>query len=144
MGLNNTIQALSNINALLGSTVGFINDRQDNMPLGYALSNMSYNIMNGTLRNAMSQDIWHNTGSYVGYAINNAAGYGSPEANYFGTVGTINAAMMSSFLNPCYNTSSIYGCGPFGYGNFWGRGCNCNTGFMFGGPSLFGMRGYLC
>lgn len=148
MNLDNAIYALSNINAIMGSSLGYMNDRQNGIPAGYAMSNMGYNIMNGALRNEASRQIHNMTGSYLGYAVNNAAGYGSPEANYAGTMGTIGAAMISSpfgIFNP-YGTSALYGCGPYG-GGYWNSGffggCGCNS-FAFGGPSLFGIRGFWC
>lgn len=143
MSLDNAVYAMSNINALLSSTLGYVNAKQNGVPTGYALSDMGYNIMNGALRNAASRDIQQTTGSYLGYAVNSAAGYGNPVANYQGTVGTMGALMLST---PLF-TSSLYGCGPYGYGywnsGFFGNGCY-NNAFMFGGPSMFGCRGFLC
>lgn len=150
MSLSNTIYALSNINAILGSTTGYLNDKQNGVPTGNALSNMGLNIMHGAVRNAASRDIQQSTGSYLGYAVNNIAGYGNPVANYQGTVGTMGALMLSTPFsifgcNP-FMTSSLYGCGPFGGGywntGFFGGGCCNNYGFY--GPSMFGMRGFLC
>lgn len=143
MSLDNAVYAMSNINAILGSTLGYMNAKQNGVPVGNALSDMGFNIMNGALRNAASRDIQQTTGSYLGYAVNSAAGYGNPVANYQGTVGTMGAMMLSM---PLF-TSSLYGCGPYGYGywnhGFFGGGC-CNNAFMFGGPSMFGCRGFLC
>lgn len=151
MSIDNTIYALSGINNLLGGTLGFINDKQNGVPTGYAMSNAGLNIMNGAIRNEASRDIQQMTGSYLGYAVNNLAGYGNPVANYQGTVGTMGALMLSMPMNifGCapWMTSSLYGCGPYGYGywnsGFFGGGC-CNNPYMFGGPSMFGCRGFLC
>lgn len=150
MSIDNTIYALSNMNALLGSSLGFVNDRQNGVPTGYALSDMGYNIMNGALRNMASRDIQQRTGSYMGYAINNIAGYGNPVANYQGTLGTMGALALSNpfsiFGCSPWMTSSLYGCGPMGYG-YWNSGffggCGYNP-FVFGGPSMFGACGFLC
>ena len=145
MGLNDAIYALSNINALMSSTMNYIDARNNGVPANYALSNMGYSIMNGALRNEVSREIQQHTGSYLGYAVNSVAGYGNPVANYNGTMGTIGAAMLSGGIFGCspWMTSSLYGCGPYG-GGYWNSGfLGCNN-FMFGGPSLFGMRGFWC
>ncbi len=146
MSLDNAIYALSQVNSLLGSTIGYINDRQNGASAGYALSNMGYNIMNGAFRNEASREILNSSGSYLGYAVNNIAGYGNPVANYQGTLGTIMSAAITSpyGIFGCNPMSSIYGCSPFGGGYFnrWfpGGGC-CNN---FGGPSFFAQRGFFC
>ncbi len=150
MSINNTIYALSNINNLLGGMLGYVNDTRNGASTGYALSNAGLNIMNGAIRNEASRDIQQMTGSYLGYAVNNAAGYGNPVANYRGTLGTMGALMLSTPFSifgcsPCM-TSSLYGCGPYGYG-YWNSGFfggSCYNPFMFGGPSMFGCRGFLC
>lgn len=147
MSLDNAIHALSNINAFLGSTNGYINATQNGVPAGNALMDFGFNVMNGVIRNKAAEDIQHRTGSYIGYSINSAAGYGNPIANYNGTMGLIGASMLTSpfgifgcGFNP-YMTSSIYGCGPF-FGGFFGGGCGC--GNFFGGPSIFATRGFWC
>ena len=118
MSLDSILYTTSNINAILGSVVGYTQE---------------------------------NTGSYLGYAINSAAGYGSSEANAKGTSALIGASLLTSpfgifgMMNPY---STLYGCGPYGNGfwnsGFFGRGCGCNTPFMFGGPTMFGMNGFWC
>lgn len=149
MGLDNTLYTLSNVNAILGSAVGFADARNNGVPVGDALMDFGFNVMNGAIRNEAARDIRRHTGSYLGYAVNSAAGYGNPVANAQGTMGLIGASMVTSpfgifgcGFNP-YMTSSIYGCGPFG-GGFFGGGCGCGPGFMFGGPSFFGVRGFWC
>lgn len=151
MGLDNTIYALSNMNAILGSTLGYVNDKQSGVSTGNALSNFGTNIMNGAFRNAVSRDIQQTSGSYLGYAVNSAAGYGNPVSNYQGTVGTIGAAMLTSPFgifgcNPYMMTSSIYGCGPFGGGYLGGGmfgGCGCNS-LGYGMGSFFSPMGFYC
>ncbi len=149
MSLDNAIHALSNVNALLGSTAGFATARQNGVPAGEALTDFGFNIMNGVIRNEAAEDIRRRSGSYLGYAVNSLAGYGNPAANYKGTVGLIGASMLTSpfgifgcGFSP-YMTSTIYGCGPFG-GGFFGGGCGCSNPFLFGGPTIFGPRGFLC
>lgn len=78
MSIDNTIYALSGINNLLGGALGYVKDTQNGMPIGYAMSNAGLNIMNGAIRNEASRDIQQMTGSYLGYAVNNLAGYGNP------------------------------------------------------------------
>lgn len=159
MSLDNAIYALSNFNAIMGSLNGFNRDKQNGVPIADAFGNMSNNMIGGMLRNYGSKEIANETGSYLGYAVNNAAGYGSPEANAQGITGTINAAMLTSpygifgaynGFNP-WMTSSLYGCGPmgggfWGGGGFFGGGCGCsyNSPFILTGPTMFGMRGFYC
>ncbi len=148
MSLDNAIYALSNFNALMGSTVGLINAKNDGVSTGDALMNFGYNVMNGALRNEASREIQRHTGSYLGYAVNSMAGYGNPVSNYTGTVGTIGAAMVSSPFgifgcNP-FMTSSIYGCGPFG-GGFFGFSPGFGPfGYGLGMPSFFSPCGFYC
>ena len=149
MGLDNTIYALSNINAILGSTVGYINDKQNGVPTGYALSNFGNNIFNGVFRNAVSRDIRQTTGSYLGYAVNSAAGYGNPVSNYNGTVGTLNAALLTSpfaccSFNPYMMASSIYSCNPFNYGFFGSGMFGGYNSYGLGGASFFSPMGFYC
>ena len=107
MSLDNAIYALSNFNALMGSTLGMVDARKNGVPAGDALMGFGFNVMNGALRNEVSREIQQHTGSYLGYAVNNIAGYGNPVSNYNGTVGTIGAAMVSS---PIWNfrVQSVY------------------------------------
>lgn len=149
MSIDSAIYALSNFNALAGSALGAVDAKNQGASAGSALMGFGFNVMNGALRNEAAREIQHHTGSYLGYAINSAAGYGNPVANARGTMGLIGASMLTSpfgifgcGFNP-YMTSTIYGCGPFG-GGFFGGGCGCGTGFMFGGPTFFGVRGFWC
>ncbi len=148
MSLDNAIYALSNVNALMGSTLGMVNARNNGVPADAALMDFGFNVMNGALRNEASREIQRHTGSYLGYAVNSIAGYGNPVSNYAGTVGTIGAAMISSpfgiFGCSPFMTSTIYGCGPFG-GGFFGF----NPGFSpfgcgLGMPSFFSPFGFYC
>ena len=149
MSIDNAIHALSNFNAVMGSVNSMVDAKNNGVPTSDALIDFGFNVTNGVLRNAAAQDIQQRSGSYLGYAINSAAGYGNPVANAQGTMGLIGASMLTSpfgifgcGFNP-YMTSTIYGCGPFG-GGFFGGGCGCGSGFMFGGPSFFGVRGFWC
>lgn len=151
MSIDNAIYALSNINNLLGGMLGYVSDTKNGASVSCALSNAGLNIMNGAIRNEASHNIQQMTGSYLGYAINNAAGYGNPVANYQGTVGTMGALMLSTPFsifgcNP-WMTSSLYGCGPFG-GGYWNSGFlsgRCNSfGFGLGMSSCFSPMGFYC
>lgn len=146
MSLDDAIHALSNFNAIAGSINGYNRDKQNGVSTGDAISNVGYNLLNGVLRNEASREILYNNGSYLGYAVNAAAGYGDPVSNYQGTMGTISAAMLTQpygiFGCRPMHTSLLYGCGPFG-GGYWGGGCGCGRP-LFGGPSFFGMRGFWC
>lgn len=149
MGLENAIYALSQINSVLGGTTGYIQDRQNGVPVASAIGNLGYNIMNGAFRNEMSREILNSSGSYLGYAVNNAAGYGNPVANYQGTIGTMQAALLTTPFNIfgcCCNpmmTSNLYGCGPIS-GGFFNNRIYGATYPVFGGPSCFAASGYWC
>ena len=148
MSLDNAIHALSNFNAVMGSFNSMVDAKNNGVPTSDALIDFGFNVSNGVLRNAAARDIHNRSGSYLGYAINSAAGYGNPISNTNATIGLIGASMLTSpfgifgyGFNP-YMTSSIYGCSPFG-GGFFG-GCGWGPGFTFGGPSFFGPRGFIC
>lgn len=152
MGLDNAIYALSNANALMGSALGYVDAKNRGANTGDALMGFGFNVMNGAIRNEAAKDIRDRSGSYLGYAVNSAAGYGTPEANYRGTMGLIGASMLTSPFgifgcgySPYMMPSMIYGGGMGMWGgSFFGGGCGCNNAFMFGGPTLFGPRGFWC
>ncbi len=148
MGIENAIYALSNVNALMGSTLGMVEAKNNGASTGEALMGFGASVMNGVARNEVSRQIQRHTGSYLGYAVNSMAGYGDPLSNYAGTIGTLGAAMVSQpfgiFGCSPYMTSTIYGCGPFG-GGFYSftpgfRPFGCGLGV----PSFFGPCGFLC
>ena len=151
MSLDSILYTTSNINAILGSVVGYTQDKNNGVNTSNAIANFGMNVANGMVRNSAAKNIQENTGSYLGYAINSADGYGSSEANAKGTSALIGASLLTSpfgifgMMNPY---STLYGCGPYGNGfwnsGFFGRGCGCNTPFMFGGPTMFGMNGFWC
>lgn len=151
MGLDNLIYGLSNVNAIMGSALGYSRDKSDGMSTGGALANFGMNVANGLVRNSAAQNIWENTGSYLGYSINSSAGYGNAAANAKGTTGLLGATLLTSpyglfgMMSPY---STLYGCGPYGNGywnsGFFGGGCGCNSPFMFAGPTMFGINGFWC
>lgn len=146
MSIDNWIYGLSNINAALGSVMGYVDNKQAGMPTGYALANAGSSLSNGIFRNEMSRQILNHTGSYLGYAVNGAAGYGNPISDYYGTRGTFGAAMLMApwnFCNPYMMTSSLYG-GFWGGSYFGGCGCNNYFGYGLGMPSMFGPCGFYC
>lgn len=158
MSIDSAIHALSGFNVLMGSINGYNRDKQDGVPANEALFNMGQNMLGGTLRNQGSREILHSSGSYLGYALNNAIGYDSPEATAQGINATINAAMLTSpyglfgggyfgggYMHNPWMTSSIYGCGPYG-GGYFGGGCGCayNSPFIITGPTMFGRTGFWC
>ena len=149
MSLDNLIYGLSNVNATMGSALGYSRDKSSGVSTEGAFANFGMNVANGLMRNTVAKGIQENSGSYLGYAINSTAGYGSPEANSKGTVGLLGASLLTSpygifgMMSPY---STIYGCGPYG-NNYWNSGffgCGCNSPFMFAGPTMFGMRGFWC
>ena len=89
MSLDNLIYGLSNVNAIMGSALGYSRDKSSGVSTEGAFANFGMNVANGLMRNTVAKGIQENSGSYLGYAINSTAGYGSPEANSKGTVGLL-------------------------------------------------------
>ena len=151
MSIDSLIYGLSNVNAIMGLALGYSRDKSDGLSTGGALANFGMNVTSGLMRNSVAKNIQENSGSYLGYAVNSAAGYGSPEANNKATMGLLGASMLTSpygifgIMSPY---STLYGCGPYGNGywnsGFFGGGCGCNSLFMFSGPTMFGLNGFWC
>ena len=150
MSLGKLNYVLSNINAVLGSGVSYIQDKQNGDKSGAAEINFGWNVVNGVARNAVAEGIRRDTGSYLGYAVNGLAGYGDATSNAQGMVGLMGASLLT---NPymgggCYGPSlfsgyftpppvmPMYGGGCFGGGMIYGGGTffDVNRPFgMFGG-----------
>ena len=151
MSIDRLMYGLSNVNAIMGSALGYSRDKSDGLSTGGALANFGMNVTSGLMRNSVAKNIQENSGSYLGYAVNSAAGYGNPEANNKATMGLLGASMLTSpygifgIMSPY---STLYGCGPYGNGywnsGFFGGGCGCNSLFMFSGPTMFGLNGFWC
>ena len=154
MSLGKLNYVLSNINAVLGSGVSYIQDKQNGDKSGAAEVNFGLNVLNGVARNAVAEGIRRDTGSYLGYAVNGLAGYGDATSNAEGIIGLMGASLLT---NPymgggCYGPSlfsgyfapppavmPMYGGGCYGGGMYYG-------GFMGGGTFFdvnrpFGMFG---
>ncbi len=136
---------LSQVNALLGSTVGALNDKNKGASTGEALFNFGNNVLNGAIRNEVAYDIRKTTGSNLGFLINGMAGYGNDEANAKGMQGLFGATMLTSMFGGCYGGGWFGGgmypmMGPFGGGMFGGGCCGMppmSTGGFLGGPMSF-------
>ncbi len=74
MSLDSILYTTSNINAILGSVVGYTQDKNNGVNTSNAIANFGMNVANGMVRNSAAKNIQENTGSYLGYAINSAAG----------------------------------------------------------------------
>lgn len=131
---------LSNINALLGSTVGALDDKSKGASSGEALFNFGNNVLNGAIRNEVAYDMRKTTGSNLGFLINGMAGYGNDEANAKGMQGLFGATLLTSMLGGgCYGGGWFGGgmypmMGPFGGGMFGGGCCGMppmSTGGFF-------------
>ncbi len=105
MSLGKLNYVLSNVNAVLGSGVNYIYDKQQGDKSGAAEVNFGMNVVNGLARNAIAEGIRRDTGSYLGYTVNNLAGYGDATANAQGMVGLMGASLVTN---------------PFMYGGFCG------------------------
>ena len=118
MGYPETNYILSNINAIIGSAAGAIRDRKNGVDPATAAMNYSTNLMNGIFRNSVAYDMRRVTGSNLGFMVNNLTGYGSEAANNAGTVGLMNASVLSSMMGPY--AGGWYGGGVFGPSMFGG------------------------
>ena len=152
MDLSRLNYTLSNINAVLGSTVGAIEDKKEGASTGQALFNFGNNVLNGAIRNEVAYDIRKHSGSNIGFLINGMAGYGNDEANAKGMQGLFGATLLTSMLGGCHGGwygGGMYpmtmGCGPFGGsmfgGGLWGHSCGCGmppmaTGGFFPAPMM--------
>jgi len=137
MDLSKVNYTLSNVNALLGSTVGAIEDKNNGVDNGTTLFNFGNNLLNGVIRNEVAYDIRRDTGSNLGFLINGMAGYGNDEANAKGMQGLMGATLLTSMLGGCHGGGwygggmfpMTMGCGPFGGGmfggGFLGGSCGC-------------------
>lgn len=165
MSLGKLNYVLSNVNAVLGSGVNYIYDKQQGDKSGAAEVNFGMNVVNGLARNAVAEGIRRDTGSYLGYAVNSLAGYGDATSNAQGMVGLMGASLLT---NP-FMGGGCYGPSIFGgyytpmpmysmpmmpampmYGGYYGGGfCGGSMFGSFGGTFFdvnrpFGMFGGGC
>lgn len=132
---------LSQVNNILGSTLGAVEDKQNGADTGTSVMNFGLNVLNGAVRNEVAYDMRKTTGSNMGFVINNMAGYGSEEANAKGMQGLLGASLFNAVTSPWM----------YGGGGFWGGGCCappppppmggccCGGGFgIFGGGFMSG------
>lgn len=90
---------LSHINNILESSNSALEGKLNGQKAGDILIDFGSNVTNGALRNEIAYDIKRTTGSDLGIAVNNAAGYGSAEANQKGMQGLIGASLFSGLFN---------------------------------------------
>jgi len=136
MGYADTMRIMGNINCGLASFGTFMNRLNDGVNPCAAGAELSTNMVNGVARNQIAYEMQRH-GNPVGNSINLYAGYGTPEANAFGTY-----ALFSANLNPwmCFR---MYNCcyGPMMprpmmpmYGPYMGMGYMtpyaCTGGFF--------------
>ncbi len=157
MSLGKLNYVLSNVNAVLGSGVSYIKDKQDGDKSGAAEVNFGLNVVNGLARNAVAEGIRRDTGSYLGYAVNGLAGYGDATSNAQGMVGLMGASLLTNpYMGggcygpslfsgyfapmPMYTPMPMYGGGCFG-GGFYGGGMMYGGGTFFDVNRPFGMFG---
>lgn len=136
---------LSNINNILGSTVGAVEDRQNGADTGTSIMNFGMNVLNGAVRNEVAYDMRKTYGTNMGFIINNMAGYGSQEANQRGMSGLLGASVFNAMTTPwMYGGGGFMGGGccsrmsPFGMGMYGG-----GIGMFGGGMGMFGGPTYM-
>lgn len=116
---------LSNVNNLLGSLSGAMDDKKNGADTGTSIMNFGLNVINGAVRNEVAYDMRRNYGTNMGFLINNMAGYGSEEANQKGMAGLFKASVFNAMTSPWM----------FGGGGYYGGGC-CSG--MYGGMGMCG------
>ncbi len=121
---------LSQVNNILGSTIGAVEDKQNGADTGTSIMNFGLNVLNGAVRNEVAYDMRKTTGSNLGFLINNMAGYGSEEANIKGMNGLLGASVFNAVTSP-WNWG----------GGFFGGGCCAPPPMPMGGCCGMGMFG---
>ena len=121
---------LSQVNNILGSTIGAVEDKQKGADTGTSIMNFGLNVLNGAVRNEVAYDMRKTTGSNLGFLINNMAGYGSEEANIKGMNGLLGASVFNAVTSPW----------SWG-GGFFGGGCCAPPPMPMGGCCGMGMFG---
>lgn len=162
---------LSNINNILGSSLGAIQDKQNGASTGESIMNFGLNLTNGAVRNEVAYDMRRNYGTNMGFLVNNMAGYGSAEANQKGMTGLLGASLFNAVVSSPWMYGGycggfapmmpMYGAGCCG-GGFWGGGTYLSPGILGGvaggvplpsslatpyfgsGFSVFSTRGFFC
>lgn len=130
---------LSNVNNLLGSALGAVQDKQNGASAGESIMNFGLNLTNGAIRNEVAYDMRKHYGTNMGFLVNNMAGYGSAEANQRGMTGLLGASLFNAVVS---NPWSFGGCcggfvapPPVMPMPMFGGGC-CGGGFFGGGTYL--------
>ncbi len=128
---------LSNINNILGSTLGAVEDKRNGASTGESIMNFGLNLTNGAVRNEVAYDMRRHYGTNMGFLVNNMAGYGSAEANQKGMAGLLGASLFNAVVTNPWSYGGC--CGGFGVPVMtmpvFGGGC-CGGGF-FGGGTYF-------
>ncbi|MBR1461170.1 hypothetical protein IJ596_06015 [bacterium] len=103
MGFAETMRIMSGINCGLASGVSYIEQRNNGVNRGYALTNLFGNVANGLARNEAAYEM-QKWGNPMGNIINSFAGYGNPVSNTIGTLGIMSALTPWMFFNMpgCY------------------------------------------
>lgn len=118
---------LSQVNNILGSTIGAVEEKQSGADTGTSIMNFGLNVLNGAVRNEVAYDMRKTTGSNLGFLINNMAGYGSEESNIKGMNGLLGASVFNAVTSPW-----AWG------GGFFGGGCCAPPPPMGGCCGIFG------
>lgn len=148
---------LSNINNILGSTLGAVEDKRNGASTGESIMNFGLNLTNGAVRNEVAYDMRRQYGTNMGFLVNNMAGYGSAEANQKGMAGLLgaslfNAAVTNPWAGCCCGFAApvmpmpVFGGGCCGGGFFGGvvGGMPLATPYFGPGFSVFTTRGFFC
>lgn len=120
---------LSHINNILECSNSALEGVQKKQKASDILIDFGQNLTNGALRNEIAYDIKYTTGSDLGIAINDNAGYGSAAANQKGMQGLMQASLFTGlFGRSCCSGGGFYGMSPMMGGCY-------NGGFIGGGPT---------
>lgn len=128
---------MSNINNLLGSTNSALEGAAQKQKASDILIDFGKNIMSGALRNEIAYDMKRATGSDLGIAINDVAGYGTKEANQKGMQGLMGASVFNGMLGGGCCGGYMGGYPMMGMGGCMG-GYPMMGGMTYTSPGLLG------
>lgn len=132
---------LSHINNLLDCTNTALEGVHKKQSASDILIDFGSNLTGGALRNEIAYDIKHSTGSNLGIAINDAAGYGSRQANQKGMQDLMGASLFTGMFGGMGCCNGMYGgfpmtggCYPMGGGYpMFGGGMTYTSPGLLGG-----------
>ena len=119
-GVNSWIFGLNSLNAGLGGLNNYLDAKNAGASTGDAVASGTTTAALNFGRVAVAESMRQDYGNYMGYAVNNLAGWNGPQSNAVGYAGLFGVGMMQQMMR------------PYGFGNPFGM---CG-GTMFGSPMM--------